>query len=196
MVGASPYARKVRVVAAERGLLDDISTVHANPHQRPPELVAANPLSKVPTLVADDGTVHIDSLSICFYLDSLGDHPPLVDIAGPSRWSVLHRHALANGVMDCAVIRRVESQLASEPDREAWMDRQRQTIERTLDRFEETIGEWAGGIAVDTLTLACALAYLDFRFPDEGWRDKRAAMATWYDEVSQRASFRATEYHA
>lgn len=196
MVGASPYARKVRVAAAERGLLDGIEIVTANPHQRPPDLVAANPLSKVPTLVADDGSVHIDSLAICLYLDTLGDAPPLVMVEGPQKWTILRRHALAHGVMDSSVIRRMESQLAPEPDRLAWMERQLATTKRTLDWFEERTGEFAGTLTIDTLTLACALGYLDFRFPQDDWRTGRPRLAGWHAEISQRPSLRATEFHA
>ena len=122
MVGASPYARKVRVFAAERGLDDRIEIVIANPHERPVNLVAANPLSKVPTLVADDESIHIDSLAICFYLDTVGNDAPLIPLGGPDRWPIIQRHALAHGVIDCSVIRRMESLLVQEPDRMAWME--------------------------------------------------------------------------
>jgi glutathione S-transferase len=196
MVGASPYARKVLVLAGERGLRDRILPVIANPHIRPAELVAANPLSKVPTLVADDGSVHIDSLAICLYLDSLGEHPPLVDADGPERWRVLQRHALANGVIDCAVSRRMEGQLTPEPDRLAWMERQAQTAARVLDRFEETVAEIRDRVALDTITLACALSYLDFRFPGDGWRAKRPALTAWHAEFEKRPSMQATQYSA
>src|SRR5918997_5331843 len=163
MVWASPYARKVRVAAAERGLHDRLELVVANPHERPPELVAANPLSKVPTLIADDGSVHADSFAICLYLDSLGDRTPLVPFDGPDTWPVLQRHALAHGIMDCSVTRRMESLRASEPDRNAWMDRQLQTTRRALDRLETTVDALGAGASLDAVTLACELSYLDFR---------------------------------
>jgi glutathione S-transferase len=196
MVGASPYARKVLVVAAERGLTDQISREIANPHTRPQELVTANPLSKVPTLIADDGTVHIDSLAICFYLDSLGDSPPLVPLTGQDRWPVLQRHALAHGIMDCSVTRRVESQRAAEPDRTAWMDRQFQTTCRVLDRFEASIDSFGTGVALDTITLACALSYLDFRFPADAWRTRRPRLDAWHRSFEKRPSMQLTQYQA
>jgi glutathione S-transferase len=195
MVGASPYARKVLVVAAERGLHDRIETVITNPHERPAILVEANPLSKVPTLVADDGSVHIDSLAICCYLDTLGTRPPLVPLDGPDRWPVLQRHALAHGVMDCSVIRRVEGLMAPEPDRVAWMERQFLTTGRALDRFESTIATFADTVAVDTVTLACALSYLDFRFPQDGWRENRPRLAAWHAEFEKRPSMKLTEFY-
>lgn len=194
MVGASPYARKVMVFAAERGLYDRIEPVIANPHQRPAALVDANPLSKVPTLVADDGSVHIDSLAICLYLDTLGDEPPLVPPTGPDRWAVLQQHALAHGIIDCSVIRRMEGQLAAEPDRVAWMQRQFLTAGRVLDRFEDTIAMIASAVALDTITLACALSYLDFRFPADNWRKNRPKLAAWQDEFERRPSMQQTQF--
>jgi len=194
MVGASPYARKVLVLAAERGLREQIETIIANPHERPAVLVDANPLSKVPTLVADDESIHIDSLAICLYLDTLGAHLPLIPLDGPDRWPIMQRHALAQGVMDCAVIRRVESLMAPEPDRLAWMERQYLTTIRVLDRFEATITTLGDHVAVDTLTLACALSYLDFRFPQDRWRTDRPQLAAWHGEFEQRPSMELTQF--
>lgn len=196
MVGASPYARKVRVVAAECGLHDEIEPIIENPHMRAAALVRANPLSKVPTLIADDGFVHIDSFAICAYLDMLGGGPRLVPLDGPDRWHVMHRHALAHGAMDCSVIRRMEGQLAAEPDRAAWMERQLLTTGRVLDRFEETLGDFADSVAVDTITLACALSYLDFRFPGDDWRADRPRLTAWHAEFEERPSMQMTRFHA
>jgi glutathione S-transferase len=195
MVGASPYARKVRVAAAERGLSERLEIVVANPHERPAELVAANPLSKVPTLIADDGSVHIDSLAICLFLDSLGDHEPLLP-AGLERWQVLFRHGLAHGIMDCSVTRRLEGLRAGEPDRIAWMERQLQTTRRVLDRFESGSDPLEESAGLDTITLACALSYLDFRFPGDTWRDGRPRLAAWHALFEERPSMQETTFHA
>ncbi len=193
MVAASPYARKVRVLAAERGILDRLDPIFLNPHTRPQPLVDANPLSKVPTLIADDGFVHMDSLPICFYLDTFGEGPPLIPENGPDRWAVLQRHALANGVIDCSVSRRVEGQLAPEPDRLAGMAKQLATTWRALDRFE-TISTFLRSVALDTITLACALSYLDFRFPGDDWRATRPRLKAWHAEFETRPSMRLTQF--
>jgi glutathione S-transferase len=196
MVGASPYARKVLVFAAERGLRGMIDPVTANPHERPAELVAANPLSKVPTLVDDDGSVHVDSLAICFYLDTLGEAPPLAPLDGPDRWPVLQRHALAHGIMDCSVTRRVESLRAPEPDRLAWMERQLRTTGRVLDCLEPMIDSLGDAPRLDTITLACALSYLDFRFAEDGWREGRPRLSEWHSRFEARPSMQQTRFTA
>ena len=193
MVGASPYARKVRAVAVTLGLADRIDIVIANPHERPAELVAQNPLSKVPTLVTDDGEAIIDSLSICEYLAALADGQQVIPFTpGPARRRILHRHALAHGVMDCGVIRRVESLKTPEPDRLAWMERQKATIFRVLDWFE-ALGDLDGPMTLDRLTLAAALGFLDFRFPGDGWREGRPRLTAWQDAAETLPALATTQ---
>lgn len=194
MVGASPYARKVLAVAVERGIRQRIEVVVQNPHQRPPELVAANPLSKVPTLITEDDTVHIDSFAICSFLDTIGKAPQLIPLTGPERFPVLQRHALAHGIMDCSVSRRVDSLLPAEKDRTATMEKHRQTTIRVLDRFEHKIRDLGSSVAIDTITLACGLSYLDFRFPDDNWREGRPGLAAWHKNFEQRPSMEQTRF--
>ena len=198
MVGASPFARKVRAVGMALGLADRLEIVKSNPHERPPVLVAQNPLSKVPTLVTDEGEAIPDSLMICEYLASLVPGQTVLPLApGPARRAVMHRHVLANGIMDCGVTRRVESLKASEPDRLATMERQKATIIRVLDWFEapgRIDGPAEGAMTLDGLTLAAALGYLDFRFPGDGWRDKRSRLTAWYAAAQKRPEISQTRY--
>jgi glutathione S-transferase len=191
---ASPFARKVLFAAIERGLDDRIERVIMNPHDRAPVLVGANPLSKVPTLVDDDGSAHCDSLAICIYLDTLGNAPPMVPLIGAYGRAVLQRHVQANGLLDASVTRRMESLRSPVQDRVDWMERQRQTSQRVLDAFEATIGDFGGVVAIDTITLACGLAYLDFRFPDDGWRATRPRLAAWLTSFEKHPGMAQTRY--
>jgi glutathione S-transferase len=194
MVGASPYARKVLALAVERGIRQRIEVIVQNPHQRPPELVAANPLSKVPTLITEDDMVHIDSFAICSFLDTIGKAPPLIPLSGDDRWPVMQRHALAHGILDCSVSRRVDSLMPPEKDRAAVMEKHRQTTIRALDRFESKTGDFERSVAIDTITLACALSYLDFRFPDDDWRAGRPKLTAWHKTFEQRPSMEQTRF--
>lgn len=180
IVGASPFARKVRAAAEQLHLSNGIEIVIANPHERPPELLMHNPLSKIPTLVDDFGNVHTDSYAICEYLDSLSSRFDLIPQTGRQRHDVQFRHALAHGVMECAVIRRVESLKAEDGDRAAWMKRQELTIGRVLNWFEDD-AKLDGPSTLDRLTLGAALGFLDFRFPDDGWREERPRLAKWFE---------------
>lgn len=192
MVGPSPFARKVLAAAVEHALFERIAQVPMNPHQLPPELIALNPLSKVPTLVAEDGTVLCDSTAICLYFDEIGQGPALLPAAGPSRWGVLNRHALAQGILDAAVLRRVEGWRAPEPDRLDSIARQTAVCRRTLDHFEAEAAALGDGFTLDLLTLACALGFLDFRFPADHWREGRPRLAAWFERIADRPSLQRT----
>lgn len=179
---ASPYVRKVMACAIVRGLDQRIETMPTKPHASPPALVAANPLSKVPCLVADDGTALFDSPVICEYLDSLGSAPPLFPPAGPARWRALVLQATGDGILDAAVGRRMEQGRPQEAARDAAMARMRAAANRALDVLEAAPpGE---GLDIGTITVACALGYLDFRFAAEPWREGRPRLAAWFARIA------------
>ena len=181
---ASPFARKVIACAIARGLDQRIEIVPTNAHASPPELLAGNPLSKVPLLLLDDGMPVFDSPVICEYLDTLGDAPPLLPPAGPARLRVAIMQALADGIMDAAVARRMQVALPQDEGRIAFDARQKAAVTRGLDRLESDPPkglEDLGAVAV-----ACALGYLDFRFAHEPWRESWPALAAWLASVEGR----------
>ena len=192
LVGASPFARKAQAAAVEHGLFDRIERIIANPHDVPPELIAHNPLSKVPALVTDDGLVVADSTAICLYFDDIGSGPALLPAEKPMRWTVLRRHSMANGIMEASVLRRVEARRAAEPDRLKVIAKQEDVCRRTLNQFETEVGDFGSGFTLDLLTLACAVGFLDFRFPNDRWREGRPKLARWFDALADRPSLKKT----
>ena len=96
----SPYARKVRAVIIEKGLEDSVELVSLAPSELPKELLAANSLARIPTLVKNDGSPLVDSPVICEYLDSLGDDAGALSGTGDNVWDVKHLHAFADGIID------------------------------------------------------------------------------------------------
>ena len=112
----SPFVRKVMIVAHERGLVDRLDCVRTvaamtKPHA---ELMKDNPLSKIPTLVLDDGTALYNSAVICEYLDALDGQPQLFPLERSARMLALRRHALGDGFLDLLVLARNE-RLRAEP---------------------------------------------------------------------------------
>ena len=190
---ASPYARKVLVVAHETGLIDRIAVTAAGASPTGPsaEVAAHNPLGKIPALVLEDGTALYDSRVICEYLDGLSAGPRLFPEGG-ARWDALTRQALADGLLDAALLTRYERVLRPEDKRwEAWDSGQTGKIRSALDRFETLV---AGLPALDIgiIAMACALGYLDLRFPDLAWREGRPALASWFAAFERRPSMDAT----
>ena len=107
---ASPFARKVRVLAAETGLLARLELLDTTvlPVTLNERVNALNPLGKIPVLLLDNGESLYDSRVICEYLDSLHDGRRLLP-TDASRWPVLRLAALADGLMDAAVLARYET---------------------------------------------------------------------------------------
>ncbi|MBC7161205.1 MAG: glutathione S-transferase N-terminal domain-containing protein [Immundisolibacter sp.] len=187
----SPYSRKVRVTALEKGLADRVEEILASPMEDPAVLLDINPLGKVPALRLDDGQCLYDSWVICEYLDSLAPAPRLIP-DGTERFAVLRRAALADGVLDAAVTARLEL-LRPESMRWApWTDRQRRAIERGLAAMEQDVAALGPALTLAHIEFAVTLEYLDFRLPDLAWRAGHPALAAWLGEFSQRPSMLAT----
>lgn len=188
----SPYVRKVMVLAIEAGLESRIERISTNPWVRDDALVADNPLSKVPTLITDDGLVLYDSPVICEYLDSLHTNTRFVPLAGKARWNALRLQALGDGILDAAVLRRLESQRPA-PQRSAdWEALQHTTVVRGLAALGAECSTWRGTLTVGHIAAACALGYLDFRFASEPWREHHPALADWYATFAARPSMLGT----
>jgi len=192
----SPYVRKVRVLLLETGL--DAQVEHVITAVTPTSPNAAlnmdNPLGKVPALQIEAGMALYDSPVICEYLDSLHGGAKMFPSPGPSRWRALRRQALGDGLLDAAILGRYETSLRPAemlwPD---WMAAQMLKISRGLDAMEAEAADLAGIVDIGTITLACALGYLDFRYADLNWRASRPALAAWFDAFAQRPSLQATQ---
>jgi glutathione S-transferase len=191
----SPFVRKCLVSAHELGLRDRLELVPAAAHpvKRDPAVVAANPLGKIPALVTDEGVVLFDSRVIVEYLNALGDGH-LIPAGGTTRFRVLADQALADGMLDAAVLTRYETSARPESLRwDAWTGGQLEKVTCALAEFERRAGELAARIDAGTIALGCALGYLDFRYASMLWRERHPAMAAWYAGFAQRESMATTQ---
>lgn len=194
---ASPFVRKVMAVAHELGLADRIDLLDsaANPVDRDARIKAFNPLAKVPAASADGMVLH-DSPVICEYLDALTapDGPKLFPAPGPARWTALRRQALADGMLDAAILLRYESLLRPAELRwPLWTEKQGEKIADALDAMEADVPQT---VDIGAIAYGCALSWLDFRFPDLDWREGRPALTGWQTEFDNRPSMAATRPRA
>ncbi|MCS6995478.1 MAG: glutathione S-transferase N-terminal domain-containing protein [Casimicrobiaceae bacterium] len=191
----SPYARKVRIVAAEKKI--ELELVPTDPWRDAAELLHANPLGKVPTLVLDDGLTLFDSRVIVEYLDHVSPVHRLLSEDNRERLLIRRWEALADGVCDAAVLARLES---LRPDQTAsslaQIERQRGKIVSALDFMEAELNgrEHCIGRAFTLADIAVgvALGYLDLRLADLAWHRSRPNLARLYQKLQQRPSFAAT----
>jgi glutathione S-transferase len=190
---ASPYARKVRVVAAEKGVALEVVNAPLSPIARNADVAAANPLGKVPTLLLDDGTALYDSRVITAWLDAQAPSPRLIP-DGIARWAVLTQEALADGLLDAALLHRYEHILRPEDKRwDGWAAGQWAKITATLEALEHAAAKFGARADVGTIAVGCALGYLDFRFADKPWRAAHPHLAAWFEAFAARPSMASTK---
>ena len=185
----SPYVRKVRIVAIEKGLDWRIEIVDAPPWPDPSAVAAVNPLGKVPALRLDDNSVLYDSPVICEYLDTLGEGTLLLPPSGPARWQVLRIQALADGIMDAAVSIVLERRRPPGQQSDEAIGRAIAAVRRSVVCMADDLGDNVTA-PFDLARIACATAvgYLHFRLADLdlGLSDNR--IARWWNLISERPS--------
>jgi glutathione S-transferase len=186
----SPFVRKVMIVAHETGLVRDIALVRTRVAMAEPNaaLLPDNPLSKIPTLVADGEAIY-DSAVICEYLNSLAGTDLLP--AGAARWDALTRQSLGDGMMDTLVLWRNERMRPADHQNKALLAAFAVKIAAALDHLEHQ-APFAVPFDLGHIALGCALGYLDYRFADHNWRVGRPALAAWHATFEARASVKAT----
>jgi glutathione S-transferase len=191
----SPFVRKVMITAHEKGVANRIECVRTVAITTAPSavLIADNPLNKIPTMVLDDGAVLQDSRVICEYIDALDDRPVLFPGGGRRRWNALRRQALGDGLLDVLVLFRHERNRPPELRAATYIEAYRVKIIATLDRLDREAPSFGvDAIDIGDVAIACALAYLDFRFADLAWREERPQLARWFETFATRPSMAAT----
>ena len=193
----SPYVRKVRVVMAEKKL--DYQFVTENVWAADTRIGESNPLGKVPCLVMEGAEALFDSRVIVEYLDTLSPVGKLIPGLGRERAEVKTWEALADGILDAALLARMEATWDARSDSErsqAWIDRQLAKIHASLKAMSKGLAEkpFCSGIHLSLADIAvgCALGYLDFRFPQIAWRADHPNLTKLQDKLMLRASFADT----
>jgi glutathione S-transferase len=192
---ASPYVRKVRVVMAEKKL--DYALILENVWAADTTIQQSNPLGKVPCLLMEDGGAMFDSRVIVEYLDTLTPVGKLIPPHGRERAEVKNWEALADGILDAAVLVFVE-RTKREPEfrSEAWIGRQLDKVNAGLKAMSLGLGESAycvsNHLTLADISVACCLGWLSFRFPEIQWRDEYPNLAKLFDKLGERQSFKET----
>ena len=190
----SPFARKVMVCAHVLGLVERIALLPsaAHPTKRDATILAHHPLAQVPTLLDEDGHVLADSRVICEYLDYLGGGH-LFPATGLARWTALTAQSTADGILDAALLIRYELTTRDAAERSAaWIAGQTDKIESALSAFETEAGTFGDRVDIGTISVGCALGYIDMRFADMDWAARHPALAAWFTGFSAHPAMVAT----
>jgi glutathione S-transferase len=190
--GASPFVRKVMVVAHELDLANRIELVptSVSPVQANDALAPETPLMKVPSLVTDDGQILFDSPVICEYLDNLAGGRKLFPPEGGARWAALRQQALADGILDALILCRYEGLRPDDRRWSGWTEGQMHKAHQGLAAAERE--DLSGLCTIGHIATGCMLGYLDFRFPDDGWRRRHPQLTRWYEDFAELPGMKAT----
>ncbi len=190
----SPYVRKVRIVMAEKRL--DYQFVTDNVWGEDSTVAQSNPLGKLPCLVMEGGEAVFDSRVIVEYLDTLSPVGKLIPAQGRERAEVKTWEALADGLLDAAILVRLEATWTGRSAHErsqAWMERQMQKVHASLQAMSRGLGDkpYCSGVhlSLSDIATGVALSYLDFRFPELDWREPYANLLRLNGKLEQRQSF-------
>jgi glutathione S-transferase len=189
----SPYARKARIVLAEKQL--QFEFVPENVWDAATRIGDFNPLGKVPALVTDDGDALYDSPVIVEYLDSLGA-PRFIPAGGIERARVKRDEALADGIMDAGITIFLERKREAARQDGNWLARQQGKIEAGIAALAKQLGDQqylrGSEMTLGDITGGCALFWVEFRLPEIAWRAKHANLAAWAKRLEARPSFAGT----
>ena len=185
----SPYARKCRIVAREKGIA--LEELAVDPYANAPELLASNPIVQVQTLIAEDGLPMTDSPVICEYLDALGTGPRLLPAEGPERWAVKRVETLANAALEMGVKLVLEKRRPEHERSPSWIQRWTANMGRALDALEAAAPDPAR-LDMGVITAGVAVTWIGFRHPDYDWKTDRPKLVALQANLEQRPSFAET----
>jgi len=190
---SSPYAACVRAVISELNACSQIELCECQPFDNESDFLAANPLGKVPCLIANGESI-LDSEVICDYLDANISGGLLFE-AIYADWRLKTFYSICSGLIDSSVLLRIEALRDKEGIKSSfWWQRHSLAIERTLLEVEKRLTTLPDKLTIIHICLFCALAYLDFRHPHIEWRENRAELALFFDDLKNRTCFLEIQY--
>ena len=185
----SPYARKVRVTALEKGI--DLELVSEDLVNKSSGLVKANPLGKIPALILDNGQTIFDSPVICEYLDNIRPRPAFIPNDPQKHLTVLTLTAAADGLMDVTVAMFMEKVRHPKDFNAAFIAANEATVKRCFAYFDAQ-ADALEELNIASIALASAIGYLNFRMPQLWPPSNYPKLARWYEEFSMRKSMQET----
>ncbi|WP_035059673.1 glutathione S-transferase [Andreprevotia chitinilytica] len=191
----SPFGRKVRVVLLEKKI--EFQWIEEQPNTPGSLIASLNPLGKVPALLLDDGKPLYDSSVIVDYLDQVSPVARLIPAEHRQAIGVKRWEALADGIVDAAVLAFLERRRPAAKQSEEWITRQLEKVDRGLFMLSADLSDrkwcFGGHFSLADIAVGCCLGYLNLRMPALGWADRHPNLAVLFEQLNQRPSFQETQ---
>lgn len=188
----SPFARKIRVASMLLKLDAEIELINTDVYAKS-GYYRINPLSKIPSLTTREGQTLTNSPFILEYLDYISLSKKILPLAGPERWPALHFQSIADGIMEASVLRRYESLRPVDRKDNNFENRQKEKVAHGLEFFEANHYLMKKDWGIAEISLACALGYLELRFPQENWLKSYPHLQSWYNSAKDLEVMKKTE---
>lgn len=188
ITNASPFARKCRIVAREKGLMDRVAEIVVDPYASPVELLAVNPIAQVPVLLPDAGPAIADSRMVCEWLDEHGTGPRLLPQTGEARWRVRRVETLAAAALEMGVKCLLEKRRPDTERSPSWTLRWREGMARALDALEVEAPS-PDTVDLGSITAALAMTWIGFRHPEFEREEGRPRLIALQAGFEARPSF-------
>lgn len=190
----SPYARKVRIALAEKGIPFELIT--EVPWDSTTSTPSHNPLEKLPVLIPEDGAPVYESSFVLQYLELKHPDPPLLPDAVDDLIAARRLEVLCDGICDALVLSFFELRRRPEHRSSEWIARQRRKVDGGLREMERLVGgrDWAVGdrFGLGDIAVGTVAGYIDVRFPEMAWRERHPGLVPHVDRLGERPSFRET----
>jgi glutathione S-transferase len=190
---SSPFARKVCVVAHEKGVFNQLELVECSAFADLERVQRFNPVGKIPVLVLDDGTSLFDSTVICEYFDEIGKGDRLTPASGMPRWLALRGQAMADDMLAIALGLTLEFRRPEAARSQPSIERSRRQLATALAAMEDDLARLPHAMTMTHISYGCVLGYLEFRHSDLPWRASHPRLSSWFDSFSERSSMQATK---
>lgn len=188
----SPYVRKIRVLLSEKGV-GDIEIAMVNPWEDPELLLASNPMARVPVLILKNGVAFYDSKLIVDYIESNIPGPKFIPESGASRWMVLQAQAHGDTMIDVGVRALLERRRPEDKQIKEKIMRDEISVARGIGAAGKLVKVMDKQVNLGHIAIACALGFIDFRFPHIKWRDRHPTLSAWYQDMRLRPSMQHTQ---
>lgn len=197
---ASPFTRKVSVVARELGLWDNIEILPTTWSLEwgyrtvpfTPGLMEVNPVARIPTLITDGGDALGDSTMACLYLNDVSNSTKLIPDS-EEKWQMWSLYGIADGMLEAQILMRAEHLRPRDIRSDSFLDKQRDRIARCLDAMEARAGELDGPLDLAQITVGVTCSYQDWRDWLDDFRLGHPRLAEWYAQFSERNAMKITE---
>ena len=199
----SPWVRKVRIAAIERGIDNNIKLLPADIGFADKtlkivesNLSTLNPSGRVPTLITDDGQSIYDSTFIVHYLDTIGEEFSIIPKDNGKKINCLKINALVDEIIDSLRHISLENRREENKRLSDWLDALDKKVRRGIEVIETYINFLSLSntqvLNLADISIIILLGTIK-RNPKSNYDIFSDNLNDWFNQMSERESVKRTK---